>query len=154
MATHSSVLAWRIPGTAEPGGLPSVGSHRVRRDWSDLEAAAADYSNWGKFSLSMAFTTLEAFSVLVPPPVLKKTTNTSRNLKFSAAQGIEVESICHSSVAQAPVLGPCPRRPDSSLWVIFSTNQAVLRGHWMVRCRLMMKFTHSVLSNSLWCYGR
>ena len=32
MATHSSVLAWRIPGTAEPGGLPSVGSHRVGHD--------------------------------------------------------------------------------------------------------------------------
>ena len=32
MATHSSVLAWRIPGTGEPGGLPSVGSHRVRHD--------------------------------------------------------------------------------------------------------------------------
>ena len=41
MATHSSVLAWRIPGTAEPGGLPSVGLHRVRHDWSDLAAAAA-----------------------------------------------------------------------------------------------------------------
>ena len=41
MATHSSVLAWRIPGTGEPGGLPSVGSHRVRHDWSDLAAAAA-----------------------------------------------------------------------------------------------------------------
>ena len=40
MATHSSVLAWRIPGTEEPGGLPSVGSHRVRHDWSDLKAAA------------------------------------------------------------------------------------------------------------------
>ena len=39
MATHSSVLAWRIPGTAEPGGLPSMGSHRVRHDWSDLAAA-------------------------------------------------------------------------------------------------------------------
>ena len=38
MATHSSVLAWRIPGTAEPGGLPSMGSHRVRHDWSDLAA--------------------------------------------------------------------------------------------------------------------
>ena len=38
MATHSSVLAWRIPGTGEPGGLPSVGSHRVRHDWSDLAA--------------------------------------------------------------------------------------------------------------------
>ena len=36
MATHSSVLAWRIPGMGEPGGLPSVGSHRVGHDWSDL----------------------------------------------------------------------------------------------------------------------
>ena len=42
MATHSSVLAWRFPGTGEPGGLPSVGSHRVRHDWSDLAAAAAE----------------------------------------------------------------------------------------------------------------
>ena len=37
---HSSVLAWRIPGAVEPGGLPSMGSHRVRHDWSDLAAAA------------------------------------------------------------------------------------------------------------------
>ena len=36
MATHSSVLAWRIPGTGEPGGLPSMGLHRVGHDWSDL----------------------------------------------------------------------------------------------------------------------
>ena len=41
MATHSSVLAWRIPGTGEPGGLPSMGSHRVGHDWSDLAVAAA-----------------------------------------------------------------------------------------------------------------
>ena len=41
MATHSSVLAWRIPGMEEPGGLPSMGSHRVGHDWSDLAAAAA-----------------------------------------------------------------------------------------------------------------
>ena len=40
MATHSSVLAWRIPGTGEAGGLPSMGSHRVGHDWSDLAAAA------------------------------------------------------------------------------------------------------------------
>ena len=45
MAAHSSVLAWRIPGTAEPGGLPSMGSHRVGHDWSDLAVAAA-YSYW------------------------------------------------------------------------------------------------------------
>ena len=41
MATHSSVLAWRIPGTREPGGLPSMGSHRVGHAWSNLAAAAA-----------------------------------------------------------------------------------------------------------------
>ena len=41
MATHSSVLAWRIPGTGEPGSLPSMGSHRVGHDWSNLAAAAA-----------------------------------------------------------------------------------------------------------------
>ena len=39
MATHSSVLAWRVPGTGEPGGLPSLGLHRVGHDWSDLAAA-------------------------------------------------------------------------------------------------------------------
>ena len=41
MATHSSVLAWRIPGTGEPGGLPSMGSHRVGHDLINLAAAAA-----------------------------------------------------------------------------------------------------------------
>ena len=41
MATHSSVLAWRIPGMEEPGRRPSMGSHRVGHDWSDLAAAAA-----------------------------------------------------------------------------------------------------------------
>ena len=39
MAIHSSVLAWKIPGTVGPGGLPSMGLHRVRHDWSDLTAA-------------------------------------------------------------------------------------------------------------------
>ena len=40
MAAHSSVLTWRIPGTGEPGGLPSMGSHRIGHKWSDLAAAA------------------------------------------------------------------------------------------------------------------
>ena len=43
MATHSSVLIWRIPGMGEPGGLPSMGSNRVGHDWSDLAAAAAKH---------------------------------------------------------------------------------------------------------------
>ena len=42
MATHSNVLAWRIPGMGKPDGLPSMGSHRVRHDWSDLAASGAE----------------------------------------------------------------------------------------------------------------
>ena len=42
METHSSILAWRIPGMGDPGGLPSTGSHRVGHDRSILAAAAAD----------------------------------------------------------------------------------------------------------------
>ena len=45
MATHSGILAWRIPGTGEPGGLPSMGLHRVKHDRSDL-AAAASFSHF------------------------------------------------------------------------------------------------------------
>ena len=41
VAPHSSILAWRIPGMGEPGGLPSLGSRRVRHDWSDLAAAVS-----------------------------------------------------------------------------------------------------------------
>jgi len=54
MATHSSVLAWRIPGTGEPGGLPSMGSHRVGHDWSDLAAVAAV---WYAYELSQELQT-------------------------------------------------------------------------------------------------
>ena len=46
MATYSSVLTWRIPGTGEPGGLPSMGSYRVGHNWSDLAAAATGFTCW------------------------------------------------------------------------------------------------------------
>ena len=44
MATHSSILAWKITWTEEPGRLLSMGSHRVRHNWSDLAAAAAAFT--------------------------------------------------------------------------------------------------------------
>ena len=59
MATHSSVLAWRIPWTEEPGGLPSMGSHRVGHNWSDLAAAAAAANIcWFFMVVSWIFTTV------------------------------------------------------------------------------------------------
>ena len=51
MATHSSVLAWRIPGTGEPGGLPSMGLHRVGHNWSDLAAAVPAKTKSGHLTL-------------------------------------------------------------------------------------------------------
>ena len=57
MATHSSVLAWRIPRMVEPGGLPSMGSHRIGHNWSDLAAAAeGGYTeNGGSTATSLRF---------------------------------------------------------------------------------------------------
>ena len=55
MATHSSVHAWIIPGTGEPGGLPSMGSHRVGHDWSDLAAAAAVTSVWDECNCTVVW---------------------------------------------------------------------------------------------------
>ena len=49
MATHSTVLAGRIPGTGEPAGLLSMGSHRVGHDWTDLAAAAV--AQWWRIRL-------------------------------------------------------------------------------------------------------
>ena len=65
MTTHSSVLAWRIPGTGEPGGLPSMGSHRVGHDWSDSSSGSSNafirifstISNYFVFQIKI-FTTL------------------------------------------------------------------------------------------------
>ena len=57
MATHSSVFGWRIPGMGKPGGLPSMGSHRVGHDWSDLAAAAISVP---VFLLSVALSKLTA----------------------------------------------------------------------------------------------
>ena len=67
MATHSSVFARRIPGMGEPGGLPSVGSHRVGHDWSDLAAVAAYVENDSKLILSgfISLVYLLVFSIII-----------------------------------------------------------------------------------------
>ena len=61
MATHSSVFAWRVPGTGEPGGLPSMGSHRVGHNWGDSAAAAAAVCVCHCYSLSL-------FHLFLPHP--------------------------------------------------------------------------------------
>ena len=56
MATHSSILAWRIPGTAEPGGLPSMGSHRVELKW--LSSSSSKYVFTGGNTVYIEFSTI------------------------------------------------------------------------------------------------
>ena len=70
MATHSSVLAWRIPGTGEPGGLPSMGSYRVRHDWSDLAAAgkASIVANVGGATLCSTSPSIQPLNRHWAPP--------------------------------------------------------------------------------------
>ena len=56
MATHSSVLAWRIPGMGEPGWLLSMGSHRVGHDWSDLACMCGDRGYMGNLCIFLSIT--------------------------------------------------------------------------------------------------
>ena len=77
MATHSSVLSWRIPGTREPGGLPSMGSHRVRHDWSDVAAAAAFHDTsclWNRIALFQARSCFLLFIASMMPLLLAEGT--------------------------------------------------------------------------------
>ena len=83
MATHSSVLAWRIPGKGEPGVLPSMGSHRVRQNWSDLAAAATSYLSyrWPRCSPPPIVREMQIKTTMRLPPyssqnaVIKRTTS-------------------------------------------------------------------------------
>ena len=61
MVTHSSILAWRITGMGEPGGLPSMGSHRIWHDWSDLAAAAAAAAHASKVMLKILQARLQQY---------------------------------------------------------------------------------------------
>ena len=64
LATHSSVLAWKIPGTGEPGALPSMGSHRVGHDWSDLAVAAISV-RYGNIPVELCFIVFHLYTVIV-----------------------------------------------------------------------------------------
>ena len=61
MATHSSTLAGRIPGTEEPGGLQSMGSHRVGHHWSNLAAAAAAAFHLGIFHIGVSICLINGY---------------------------------------------------------------------------------------------
>ena len=81
MASHSSVLAWRIPGMGEPGGLQSLGSHRVGHNWSDLAAAAEFNRRWSIWTLFKRGKTTD---------ILLSSLTQNQNHKFSINEGTNI----------------------------------------------------------------
>ena len=86
MATHSSVLAWRIPEKGVPAGLPSLGSHRVGHDWSDLAVAAATAFNKEDLFLSLGCEFLQILDVELKLLLTNKAKG--KALAFAAQQQI------------------------------------------------------------------
>ena len=86
MATHSSVLVWRIPGMGEPGGLLSMASHRVGHDWSDL-AAAASLIAIDSLNLAQKVTSQDKNYILQPPlQLIVATWQNSRQLDVKESE--------------------------------------------------------------------
>ena len=118
MATHSSVFAWRIPRTGEPGGLPSLGLHRVGHDWNELAAAAAA-AEW-KLQIvfvvcfTVQFSSVQSLSrvwLLATPWIAAcqaslSITNTRRSLKLMSIESVMPSShliLCRTLLFLPPI---------------------------------------------------
>ena len=123
MATHSSVLAWRIPGIGEPDGLPSMRSHRVGHDWSDL--AAADLVMRHKITVDMARVVGLAYPGCVLVPFQTVMTLSNPTLSY----------VLHSS------------------WCSFCSKVVSLRASWVAFsfCYLPQKLEHHQHRSGLQC---
>jgi len=110
METHSSVLAWRIPGTGEPGGLPSMGSHRVGHDWSDWAAAAEVSRKAGQKGTKEHVVVIRMNSVCISHTLIKSGDDgekqehlyTNVSMKWRNNLGSNWISPCKSKRAQCP----------------------------------------------------
>ena len=100
MATHSSVIAWRISGTGEPVGLPSMGLHRVGHDWSDLAAAAAG-TEWKDAACKIIHREWVLFGLK------KKGISKSQKLVKVWSFGAKLKCLSFAAAA-AKSLQPCP----------------------------------------------
>ena len=119
MATHSSVLAWRIPGTGEPDWLPSMRSHRVGHDWSDLAAAAAVHHSFLICKLGIIISVQFSLSVMSDslwphelqhsrPPSPSPTPGVHSNLHPSSQW-------CHPSISSSVIpFSSCPQSLPAS----------------------------------------
>ena len=102
MSTYSSVLAWRIPGTGEPGGLPSMGSHRVGHYWNDLATAAAAASEYLKLLIFLLAILIPACASSYPAFLMMYCA-----YKFNK-QGDNIQPWCTPFLIWTQSVVPCP----------------------------------------------
>ena len=149
MATHSSILAWRIPGTGEPGGLPFMGWHRVGCDWSDLAAAAAAAAVAAGVYVLLKSLRLDYHPVsgqrerreerksgVSPPLQVWRSWATSQSLPVNRRTFVGREVMYKKESAAGPSTGGGPIRGDWIHTSVFSVwkrlvNLTVLVGWWM-----------------------
>ena len=124
MATHSSILAWRIPGTEQPGGLPSMGSHRVGHDWSDLAAAAFQINRIFKWKKEKNNTQNEGTRTTAEEQVHGK------GLQSTQPPGPPPFSLTEGS--QATRGSPAPTSAPVQAWLRLQES-ALMQGFWRSR---------------------
>ena len=112
MATHSSVLAWRIARTVEPDGLPSTGSHRVGHDWSNLATAAAAELTVTNLKHSLYATCCSGCPLLVLPHLILTPISRNKYCKHHFTDGAK------RGGAKGGVLGGRPVQVVLSVWTI------------------------------------
>ena len=122
MATHSSVLAWRIPGTGEPGGLLSMGSHRVGHDWSDLAAAAAEYLQFSSVQL------LSRVRLFATPWIAACQASLSITNSWSSLRLTSIESVMPSS--HLILCGPLLLLPSIPPSIRVFSKESTLHMRW------------------------
>ena len=122
LATHSSILAWRIPGTEEPGGLPSTRSRRAGHDWSDLAAAAAVLY---QFSSVQSLSRVRLFAT---PWIAARQASLSITISRSSLTLTSIKSVMPSShlILGRPLLLLPPIPPSIRVF----SNESTLRMRW------------------------
>ena len=147
MATHSSVLAWRTPGTGEPGGLPSMGSHRVGHDWRDLVVVVCTHYNvnyevQGSFHFSVmfpvpktvpgVFSSVQSLShvwLFATPWIIARQASLSITNSQSSLRLTSIESVMPSShlILCCPLFLLPPILPNISLFQWVSSSHEVAK---------------------------
>ena len=139
MAPHSSTLAWRIPGTGEPGGLLSMGSQRVEHDWSDLAAAVLINYFWGG-EKKMLKEAQRRTSIIIEYSIhLRKTIWTKYGWFTAAVAAAAAKSLQSCSTLCDPIDGSPPGSPVPGIlqgWVAISFSNA-WKWKWKWSCSVV-----------------